>query len=200
MGKGIESQFWNELYLRLQPKKHSAHSVPNLFSTLQTTLHFCKPCPLTIWKSPRSYGHASSCPWRCWPNTPASKDATASTEWWVPCRTTTCIGQTPRPPAPAPVRAICIIQIHVCIAWGIELILAHFFSSFSCMFDWHYHYDQMLAFFNVWLYQVREVFIVHVGGTRCVTSSTDNTMNIHARITLNVECIRTCIFIVLFDV
>ena len=50
---------------------------------------------------------------------------------------------------------------------------------------------------------VREVFIVHVGGTRYVTSSTDNNMNIHARITLTVEFIRTCIlfiFIFLFDV
>jgi hypothetical protein len=42
---------------------------------------------------------------------------------------------------------------------------------------------------------VKLVFIIHVGGTRCVTSSTDNIMNIHARITLNVEFIRTCIFI-----
>ena len=29
-------------------------------------------------------------------------------------------------------------------------------------------------FSNVWLYQVREVFMIHVGGTRCVTSRTDN--------------------------
>jgi len=40
---------------------------------------------------------------------------------------------------------------------------------------------------------VREVFIVHVGGTRCGTSSTDHYMKIHVRITLTVECIRTCI-------
>ena len=40
---------------------------------------------------------------------------------------------------------------------------------------------------------VREVFVVHVGGTRCVTSSTGNNMNIHARITWTVEFIRTCI-------
>ena len=44
---------------------------------------------------------------------------------------------------------------------------------------------------------VREVFIVHVGGTRCVTSNTDNTMKIHVRITLNDEFIRTCILIFL---
>ena len=44
---------------------------------------------------------------------------------------------------------------------------------------------------------VREVFIIHVGGTRCVTSSTDNIMKIHARITLTVEFIRGCIFIFL---
>ena len=47
---------------------------------------------------------------------------------------------------------------------------------------------------------VREVFIIHVGGTRCVTSSTDNIMKILARITLTVEFIRTCIFIFLFYV
>ena len=29
---------------------------------------------------------------------------------------------------------------------------------------------------------VREVFIVHVGGTRCVPSSTDNILKMHARI------------------
>jgi hypothetical protein len=42
---------------------------------------------------------------------------------------------------------------------------------------------------------VKSVFIVHVGGTRCVTSSTDHYMNIHARITLSIEFIRTCIFL-----
>ena len=48
--------------------------------------------------------------------------------------------------------------------------------------------------------QVKSVFIVHVGGTRCVTSSTDHSMTIHVRITLTVEVIRTCIFVFLFDV
>jgi hypothetical protein len=44
--------------------------------------------------------------------------------------------------------------------------------------------------------KVREIYIiVHVGGTRCVTSSTDHYMKIHARITLSVEFIRTCIFL-----
>ena len=47
---------------------------------------------------------------------------------------------------------------------------------------------------------VKSVFMIHVGGTRCVTSSTDNIMKIHARITLTVEFIRTCIFLFLFDV
>jgi hypothetical protein len=47
---------------------------------------------------------------------------------------------------------------------------------------------------------VREVFIVHVGGTRCVTSSTDNIMNIRARKTLTVEFIRTGIFVFLLYV
>jgi hypothetical protein len=47
---------------------------------------------------------------------------------------------------------------------------------------------------------VREVFMIHVGGTRCVPSSTGNIMNIQARITLKVEFIRTCIFLFLFYV
>ena len=47
---------------------------------------------------------------------------------------------------------------------------------------------------------VREVFVIHVGGTRYVTSSTDNIMKIRARITLTVEFIRTCIFVFLFYV
>jgi hypothetical protein len=42
--------------------------------------------------------------------------------------------------------------------------------------------------------------IVHVGGTRCGTSSTDHYMKIHARITLTVECIRTCIVLFLLYV
>ena len=41
---------------------------------------------------------------------------------------------------------------------------------------------------------VRETWMIHVGGTRCVTSSTDNIMKIHFRITLNVEFIRGYIF------
>ena len=41
---------------------------------------------------------------------------------------------------------------------------------------------------------VKCVFIVHVGGTRCVTSGTVHTLNIHARITWTVEVIRVCIF------
>ena len=44
-------------------------------------------------------------------------------------------------------------------------------------------------------WHVREVFIIHVGGTRCVTSSADRNMNRQARITWTVECIR-----VFFDV
>jgi len=53
---------------------------------------------------------------------------------------------------------------------------------------------------------VREVFddacLVGVGGTRCVTrcvtSSTDNIMNMHARITVKVECIREPVFCLMF--
>ena len=47
---------------------------------------------------------------------------------------------------------------------------------------------------------VKSVFVIHVGGTRCVTSSTDNIMKIHFRITLNVEFIRGYIFLFLFYV
>ena len=47
--------------------------------------------------------------------------------------------------------------------------------------------------------RVRKVF-VHVGGTRDVPSRTDDILNIHARITLTVECIRTCICLFLFYV
>ena len=52
---------------------------------------------------------------------------------------------------------------------------------------------------DVYVY-VKLVFVIHVGGTRSVTSSTDNIMKIHARITLTVEFIRRYIFIFLFDV
>jgi hypothetical protein len=48
---------------------------------------------------------------------------------------------------------------------------------------------------QLWARYVKSVFIVHVGGTRCVTSSTANNMKIQARITLNVEFIQTCILI-----
>jgi len=47
---------------------------------------------------------------------------------------------------------------------------------------------------------VKSVFVIHVGGTRYVTSSTDNIMKIHAGITLTVEFIRGYIFIFLFYV
>jgi hypothetical protein len=47
---------------------------------------------------------------------------------------------------------------------------------------------------------VKLVFVIHVGGTRYVTFSTDNIMNIQARITLKVEFIRTCIFLFSFYV
>ena len=50
---------------------------------------------------------------------------------------------------------------------------------------------------DVYVY-VKLVFVIHVGGTRCVTSSTANMMKIHARITLTVEFIRTCIILFLF--
>jgi hypothetical protein len=40
------------------------------------------------------------------------------------------------------------------------------------------------------------VFIVHVGGTRCVTSSIDNNMKVHACLLLNVEFRQACIFFI----
>ena len=43
---------------------------------------------------------------------------------------------------------------------------------------------------------MKSVFVIHVGGTRCVPSSTDHYMKIHARITLTVEFIRTCLFFI----
>ena len=45
---------------------------------------------------------------------------------------------------------------------------------------------------------VKSVFIIHVGGTRGVPSSTDNNLKILARITLTVAFIRTCICLFLF--
>ena len=47
--------------------------------------------------------------------------------------------------------------------------------------------------FRCWVRQ--SVLMIHVGGTRCVTSRTGNIVNIQARITLTVECIRACIVI-----
>ena len=44
------------------------------------------------------------------------------------------------------------------------------------------------------------LYVIHVGGTRDVPSSTDHIMNIQARITLTVEFIRTCLCVLLFDV
>jgi hypothetical protein len=45
-----------------------------------------------------------------------------------------------------------------------------------------------------------EVFMIHVGGTRCVTSSIDRIIQIHARITWGVEFIRAIFFIFFFYV
>ena len=44
---------------------------------------------------------------------------------------------------------------------------------------------------------VKSVLMIHVGGTRCVTSSTGNILKIRARMTWTVECIRGYIFIFL---
>jgi hypothetical protein len=54
----------------------------------------------------------------------------------------------------------------------------------------HHHHQRLVHLTT----RVREVFMIHVGGTRCVTSSTDNIMKIQARITLTVEFIRAVFF------
>jgi hypothetical protein len=41
---------------------------------------------------------------------------------------------------------------------------------------------------------VKSVFIMHVGGPRCVTSSTGKNMNIHVRIMLTVEFIHVFVY------
>ena len=64
----------------------------------------------------------------------------------------------------------------------------------------HQEYDGDDLFTWQYAVYVKSVFIVHVGGTRYVTSRTDNIMKIHARITLKVEFIRGYIFIFLLYV
>ena len=66
-----------------------------------------------------------------------------------------------------------------------------FLIFYKWSIDWNNGVDGMY---------VKLVFVIHVGGTRCVPSSTDNIMNIRARITLTVEFIRGYIFIFLFYV
>ena len=56
--------------------------------------------------------------------------------------------------------------------------------------------DQTMEFVRY----VKLVFVIHVGGTRCVPFSTANNMKRHVRITVTVECIRTCIFVFLLYV
>ena len=79
---------------------------------------------------------------------------------------------------------ICLFFLHVQIQFKSMINTNPFFDLFDfqeCAVPGHLY--------------VNSVFIVHVGGTRCVTSSTDNNLKIRARITLTVEVIRTCIFI-----
>ena len=64
----------------------------------------------------------------------------------------------------------------------------------------HQEYDGDDLFTWQYAMYVKSIFIVHVGGTRYVTSRTDNIMKIHARITLKVEFIRGYIFIFLLYV
>jgi hypothetical protein len=98
----------------------------------------------------------------------------------------------------------------------VVLVLFGFIVALPGVISWYlYRHRQDLYSTSVyqkvgWLYdpfvrgaewwQIHDVLLkmvsyLHVGGTRCVTSSTDNTMKIRARITLTVECIRTCIFL-----
>ena len=58
-----------------------------------------------------------------------------------------------------------------------------------------HHHPSPIAVCHV----VRELLMIHVGGTRCVTSSTDQIMTIQAWITWTFECIRPCTLIFFFD-
>ena len=52
-----------------------------------------------------------------------------------------------------------------------------------------------------WWYSKSVFVVVPVGGTRCVTSTTDHCMNIHARITLTAGlCIQAGLLLCFFDV
>ena len=84
---------------------------------------------------------------------------------------------------------VVVFHFHFCRSFGV------FVQRGRCVFVWHGQPIELQPWHGV-----REVFIIHVGGTRCVTSSTDNIMKIRARITLTVEVIRTCIFLFLFYV
>ena len=70
-------------------------------------------------------------------------------------------------------------------------ILTHFAPLYLLHWVQKKNYDHLLPRY------VKLVFVIHVGGTRCITSSTDHIMKILARITLTVEVIRTCIFLFL---
>ena len=74
-----------------------------------------------------------------------------------------------------------IVQIHACITWGVELIPRHFFHLFLvCLTDMT-KYDRSLFSMVDFIRYVKCVFVVHVGGTRGVPSSTDHTMKRQAR-------------------
>jgi hypothetical protein len=74
-------------------------------------------------------------------------------------------------------------EVFCCTCWWYSL----------CNFQYWEHYERARITLTVECIRTC-VFVVHVGGTRCVTSSTGNIMKIQARITLTVEVIRTCIF------
>ena len=66
---------------------------------------------------------------------------------------------------------------------------------------WAHGYVVPFPAWTVFRY-VKSVFTKHVGGTRCVTWSIDRSIQIHARITWGVECIRAMffhLFLVCFD-
>ena len=94
-------------------------------------------------------------------------------------------------------RNVEVITNHPDYGYGTQ---AGMFSVIGASFHWLF--DSFVPDFRSLAMDkyVKSVLNIHVGGTRCVTSSTDKIMKIRARITLTVEFIRTCIFLFLFYV
>jgi hypothetical protein len=73
------------------------------------------------------------------------------------------------------------IQIHARITWGVALIRAILFIFFLYVLTDMTTTIHVRFISNVRLTRyVKSVFLVHVGGTRCVTSNTDHIIKIQA--------------------